>query len=130
MNKRKQIVKHKQLLNTVATLRKWMIQIEWIRSLSLHVQLYSHIKWLSYMQQKKKPYMCLFKVWNPNILPPVCFMYCHYLNIIFIKLLDLASYLKHCMHCNVPWMLSMDARKYLSIPHSYRRWHQTTAICS
>ncbi len=62
MNKRKQIVKHKQLLNTVATLRKWMIQIEWIRSLSLHVQLYSHIKWLSYMQQKKKPYMCLFKV--------------------------------------------------------------------
>lgn len=39
MNKRKQIVKHKQQLNTVAILRKWMIKNEWINTLSLHLQL-------------------------------------------------------------------------------------------
>lgn len=58
MNKRKPIVKHK--LNAVATLRKRMVQNQWIRSLSLHLQLYTDTEWLSYMEKKEYRYMCLF----------------------------------------------------------------------
>lgn len=84
MNKRKQIVKHKQQLHTVVTLR--MIK-------TLYICNFTHT--LSGCHTSKKKVFVLSM--ETDIFPPVCFMYCHCLDIIFITLLDLASYLKHCM---------------------------------